>query len=146
MSNGTHVHELSGVAVSLLSTAIPLPVCDEHPDSLVRRYRGVGPGGPGVYPQCVPSHGAPHLLAWPEAAPVREPLVEVHALSPSERVVLDDAGLGLTVGETARKRQKGVETVKSQRRSILLKLGARNMAHAVAMVLLEEEHDQRHAA
>jgi DNA-binding NarL/FixJ family response regulator len=53
-------------------------------------------------------------------------------LSPSELEVLQDAANGLTVPESASRRIKSPETVKSQRRSILMKLGARNMAHAVA--------------
>jgi DNA-binding NarL/FixJ family response regulator len=47
--------------------------------------------------------------------------------------VLDDAANGLTVKQSAVSRCKGSETIKSQRRSVLLKLGARNMAQAVAM-------------
>jgi DNA-binding CsgD family transcriptional regulator len=124
-----------------------MPTCDEHPGSFVRRYRSHGPHGPGVYPQCVPSGGAvPHLLTWPAARPNDELRIESEVLSPNEQAVLEDAGLGLTVEETARKRMKGVETVKTQRRSILLKLGARNMAHAVATVALEEAHEMRRAA
>jgi DNA-binding NarL/FixJ family response regulator len=52
----------------------------------------------------------------------------------SERGVLVDAANGMTVIETAASRSKSPETVKSQRRSILLKLGARNMAQAVGMM------------
>jgi DNA-binding CsgD family transcriptional regulator len=59
---------------------------------------------------------------------------DARTLSQSENDVLDDAAEGLTVLESARARFKGTETVKTQRRSILLKLGARNMTHAVAMV------------
>ena len=57
--------------------------------------------------------------------------------------MLDDAAEGLTVAETAARRYKSTETVKTQRRAILLKLGARNTAQAVAMAhrarLLEVE-------
>jgi DNA-binding NarL/FixJ family response regulator len=122
-----------------------LPACEDYPGSLVRRYRSHRMNGPGVYPQCVPGHGMePHLLAWPRpdashAAPA--PLT----LSPSELAILEDAALGLTVTETARKRHKGVETVKTQRRSILLKLGARNMAHAIATSLHEETRERQTA-
>jgi DNA-binding NarL/FixJ family response regulator len=62
------------------------------------------------------------------------PRADARTLSQSERDVLEDAAEGLTVLESARARFKGTETVKTQRRSILLKLGARNMTHAVAMV------------
>jgi DNA-binding CsgD family transcriptional regulator len=48
--------------------------------------------------------------------------------------VLEDASVGMTVIESAVHRSKSPETVKSQRRSILLKLGARNMAQAVGMM------------
>ncbi len=48
--------------------------------------------------------------------------------------MLEDASNGMTVNETAANRSKSPETVKSQRRSILLKLGARNMAQAVGMM------------
>jgi DNA-binding CsgD family transcriptional regulator len=112
-----------------------MPSCATHPGSLVRRYRTQGTTGPGVYPQCVPSDGdAPHLLEWP-SEPVAPVVVQhdLEVLTASEMDVLADAANGLTRGESAAKRCKGPETVKSQRRSILLKLGARNMAQAVAM-------------
>jgi DNA-binding CsgD family transcriptional regulator len=57
------------------------------------------------------------------------------SLSAAERHVLDDAAAGLTAKETAIRHAKSLETVKSQRRSILLKLGARNMAHAVKLAM-----------
>jgi DNA-binding NarL/FixJ family response regulator len=59
---------------------------------------------------------------------VRQSLLSVH-----EVLVLEDAAEGLTVGESALRRHKSGETVKSQRRSILAKLGAKNMTHAVAI-------------
>jgi DNA-binding CsgD family transcriptional regulator len=110
-----------------------MPVCPEHPGSRVRVYRTHGPSGPGVYPQCVPVHGRPHLLSWEHARPrsaepVRQSLLSVH-----EVLVLEDAAEGLTVAESALRRHKSGETVKSQRRSILAKLGAKNMTHAVAI-------------
>jgi DNA-binding CsgD family transcriptional regulator len=130
--------QLSQVQAPIVGTA-GLPTCAEHPGSLVRPYRSHGPQGPGVYPQCVPASGEPpHLLAWNDAAPVHGSKLDTTTLSPSERAVLDDAALGLTVTETARKRRKSSETIKSQRRSILLKLGARNMPHAIAVVMHEE--------
>jgi DNA-binding CsgD family transcriptional regulator len=120
-----------------------LPSCSDHPGSLVRRYRSHGPNGPGVYPQCVPTGGAqPHLLAWLEASATPRPEANFgsgahtssrSALSASERDVLVDAAAGLSVRESAARRQKGAETVKTQRRSLMLKLGARNMTHAVAL-------------
>jgi DNA-binding CsgD family transcriptional regulator len=57
------------------------------------------------------------------------------SLSAAERSVLDDAAEGLTARETALRHAKSLETVKAQRRSILLKLGARNMAHAVKLTM-----------
>jgi DNA-binding CsgD family transcriptional regulator len=111
------------------------PVCLIHPGSLVRRYRTHGPSGPGVYPQCVPADGEqPHLLAWTDVQAAPAPRADTSGLSLSERGVLIDAANGMTVIETAASRSKSPETVKTQRRSILLKLGARNMAQAVGMM------------
>jgi DNA-binding CsgD family transcriptional regulator len=113
----------------------PLPSCHEHPGSFVRRYRSHGPDGPGVYPQCVPRNGdRPHLLSWKESA-APSILPALAELSLSEMEVFEDAAAGLSVVASARRRSKGAETVKTQRRSILLKLGARNMAHAVALAI-----------
>jgi DNA-binding CsgD family transcriptional regulator len=110
------------------------PTCAMHPGSTVRRYRAHGPHGPGVYPQCVPRDGEPaHLLDWEEVEHSLATTVDTSRLSASEARVLMDAANGLTVKESASSRHKGSETVKSQRRSVLLKLGARNMAQAVAM-------------
>jgi DNA-binding NarL/FixJ family response regulator len=96
----------------------------------------------------VPANGdAPHLLE------VQDPRLgrvhrggetqlrgEVHlmhgvhsVLTPSELEVLCAAANGLTAGETAHSLVKGEATVKTQRRQILLKLGARNIAHAVCI-------------
>jgi DNA-binding CsgD family transcriptional regulator len=114
-----------------------LPSCPVHPGSMVRRFRTHGPNGPGVYPQCLPGAGEPaHLLAW---TPLRAQ-VEAHTapdLTPSELAVLYDAAAGLTSSECASKRHKSPETVKSQRKAILMKLGARNMAQAVAVGVRE---------
>ena len=111
-----------------------MPACAVHADSLVRRYRTQGPDGPGVYPQCVPSNGdAPHLLGWLDEPATDEPHPRLTVLTITEMEVLTDAANGLTRAESAVKRCKGSETVKTQRRSILLKLGARNMAQAVGM-------------
>ena len=110
------------------------PSCAEHPGSLVRRYRTQGASGPGVYPQCVPSNGdAPHLLGWLDEPVTTTVGNDLQVLTPTEMDVLTDAANGLTRAESAAKRCKGAETVKTQRRSILLKLGARNMAQAVGM-------------
>jgi two-component system NarL family response regulator len=54
-------------------------------------------------------------------------------LSVAEVEILDDAADGLTMLGSAARRHKSIETVKSQRKSILAKLGARNMTHAVAI-------------
>jgi DNA-binding CsgD family transcriptional regulator len=137
---------LSNVRPFDRSPVTELPCCSAHPGSFVRRYRSHGPNGPGVYPQCVPRSGEqPHLLSWDEPG---VPVIgtDTHGLTPSEREVLEDAALGLSVVETARKRFKGTETVKTQRRSILLKLGAHNMAHAVGMTSFEPPAEYRHAA
>lgn len=52
-----------------------------------------------------------------------------------EREILTDAAAGLTMAESATKRDKGLETVKSQRRHVLIKLDARNMTHAVSIAV-----------
>jgi DNA-binding NarL/FixJ family response regulator len=111
-----------------------MPACSVHAGSLVRRYRTQGPAGPGVYPQCVPSNGdASHLLSWRDEPATAALRGDLKVLTATEMEVLTDAANGLTRAESAAKRFKGSETVKTQRRSILLKLGARNMAQAVGM-------------
>lgn len=120
------------------------PHCATHPDSKIRRFRANGPTGPGVYPQCVPADGStPHLLTWTEersSAP--SGIIEIvvspdraasSVLSPSELLVLCAAANGLTSIESGRRLGKGVETVKTQRHQILLKLGARNITQAVCI-------------
>jgi DNA-binding CsgD family transcriptional regulator len=119
------------------------PRCQTHPDSTVRRYRANGPGGPGVYPQCVPSDGStPHLLSWTDDRATSDHTLEItianelastSVLSPSELQVLCAAANGLTSIESGRHLSKGVETVKTQRHQILLKLGARNITQAVCI-------------
>ncbi|HEY1479593.1 MAG TPA: helix-turn-helix domain-containing protein [Gaiellales bacterium] len=123
------------------------PFCPTHPDGRVRRYRTIGAGGPGVYPQCVPADGsAPHLLDWErhrapvttaETGPFEIVLDEragaTSGLSRSELSVLCAAANGLTSLETGRLLGKGAETVKTQRHQILLKLGARNITQAVCI-------------
>jgi DNA-binding CsgD family transcriptional regulator len=122
--------------------------CPHHPWGRIRPYRTNGPRGRGIYQQCVPANGdAPHLLE------VQDPRLgrvhrggetqlrgEVHlvqgvhsVLTPSELEVLCAAANGLTASETANSLVKGEATVKTQRRQILLKLGARNIAHAVCI-------------
>jgi DNA-binding CsgD family transcriptional regulator len=115
------------------------PSCPHHPGSLVRRFRTQGPQGPGVYPQCVPSgrDTRPHLLSWTDVRVDDVELACIASLSPRERDVLDDAASGLSVIETAAKRIKSTETVKTQRKSIMLKLDARNMTEAVALTRRE---------
>jgi DNA-binding CsgD family transcriptional regulator len=114
------------------------PACPIHADSLVRPYRTLGPEGPGAYPQCVPrGSDRPHLLAWHQPSGPPAKMVQASALSPSELDVLRDAAQGLTVVESAASRIKSPETVKSQRKQVMVKLGARNMTHAVALAAAE---------
>ncbi len=82
----------------------------------------------------------PHLLSWAEARAGALALDDggvaldtVTRLSPSELAVLSTAAHGLTTSESARHLGKGTETVKTQRRQVILKLGARNIANAVAI-------------
>ena len=137
----------SSQPTSLSSSVTGALTCARHPGSNVRRYRTNGPHGPGVYPQCVPcGGGTPHLLAWVDATALEEPESDARLLSPSEVGVLDDAAHGLTVKQSAASRCKGSETIKSQRRSVLLKLGARNMAQAVAMTSTQGSFDPERPA
>jgi DNA-binding NarL/FixJ family response regulator len=72
---------------------------------------------------------ASQLLA---SGPIRIGERSAHAmLTPSQLIVLVAAANGLTAAETARMLRRGTQTVKTQRGQTLLKLGARNMAHAV---------------
>lgn len=93
-----------------------------------------------MYPQCVPSDRdtRPHLLSWTDVRVDDVDLACIASLSPRERDVLDDAASGLSVIETAAKRIKSTETVKTQRKSIMLKLDARNMTEAVALTRREQ--------
>lgn len=120
------------------------PRCSDHPDSHVRRFRAHGPDGPGVYPQCVPQDGGPpHLLSWPSERThsdggnleisISHDKATSSVLSASELQVLCAAANGLTSIESGRRLSKGVETVKTQRHQILLKLGARNITQAVCI-------------
>jgi DNA-binding CsgD family transcriptional regulator len=128
---------LPGRSPSVTTHGRVLPSCALHPGSLVRPYRSHGPNGPGVYPQCVPGgHEQPHLLAWADAgAPAPQPLRVSAGLTPSEREVLADAADGFTVRESAKRRHKSAETVKTQRKRIMLKLGARNITQAVGIAV-----------
>jgi DNA-binding NarL/FixJ family response regulator len=129
----TQQRTLRVVATHPGSTPV-MPACSVHTDSLVRRYRTQGLAGPGVYPQCVPSNGdSPHLLGWLDEPASVALHGDLQVLTTTEMEVLTDAANGLTRAESAAKRFKGSETVKTQRRSILLKLGARNMAQAVGL-------------
>lgn len=123
---------------------MPTPRCATHPDSNVRRFRATGPGGPGVYPQCMPIDGSPpHLLTWSDDRTVGDStgleisishrLAASSVLSPSELQVLCAAANGLTSIESGGRLGKGVETIKTQRHQILLKLGARNITQAVCI-------------
>jgi DNA-binding CsgD family transcriptional regulator len=56
-------------------------------------------------------------------------------LTPSELIALCAAANGFTAVETARTLKKGTQTVKTQRGQALLKLGARNMPHAVHLAM-----------
>ncbi len=91
-----------------------------------------------MYPQCVPGDGhQPHLLTWTESAPVTRKRDAQRGLSESELMVLVDAAEGLSTAESATRRFKGRETIKTQRGSVLVKLQARNMTHAVAVAVAD---------
>jgi DNA-binding CsgD family transcriptional regulator len=132
--------------------------CSAHPNAHVRRYRMNGRQGPGVYPQCIPADGSsPHILTWDDAFAERPHATRsrttengsgppASSLSPSELAVLHAAATGLTVCESARALGKGSETVKTQRRQIILKLGARNITHAVGVAMQGKLIDPRRLA
>jgi DNA-binding NarL/FixJ family response regulator len=87
-----------------------------------------------VYPQCVPQNGdVAHLLSWPEAPRAATQRALSANVSAIELAILVDAANGMTMVESANRRVKSRETVKTQRKSVLLKLGAKNMTHAVAI-------------
>jgi DNA-binding NarL/FixJ family response regulator len=86
----------------------------------------------------------PHLLIWEQAA--GRSCMLTTGLSRSELDVLEDAANGLTTRQSATARSKSTETVKSQRTSVLAKLGARNMVQAVAMTIGERVPDDDAAA
>jgi DNA-binding NarL/FixJ family response regulator len=79
----------------------------------------------------------PDLLGWELDA--ARPAILTDGLSRSELDVLEDAANGLTTRQSASNRSKSAETVKSQRTSVLAKLGARNMVQAVAMTARERQ-------
>jgi DNA-binding CsgD family transcriptional regulator len=110
------------------------PTCDEHPGAPIQRTRARGSQGLGVYLQCNPPNGdAAHLVSTPSYP--RGTLPPTVAITDVERDILTDAAAGLTTTESAANRQKGIETVKSQRKRILTKLNARNMTHAVSIAV-----------
>jgi DNA-binding CsgD family transcriptional regulator len=86
--------------------------------------------------QCNPENGdLPHLVqAQGSRRADRRPPQDA-LMTAVEREILTDAAAGLTMAESAAKRDKGLETVKSQRRHVLIKLDARNMTHAVSIAV-----------
>jgi DNA-directed RNA polymerase specialized sigma24 family protein len=56
-------------------------------------------------------------------------------LSPPEIQLLEDAADGYSLAETAQRQRCSIETVKSSRRAVFLKRGARNTPHAVGIAL-----------
>ena len=84
-------------------------------------------------------HDEPHLRLWEADRRDARPHVLTADLSRSELDVLEDAANGLTTRQSAFSRSKSTETVKSQRTSVLAKLGARNMVQAVAITVRERQ-------
>lgn len=58
-----------------------------------------------------------------------------------QRVFLLDAAMGLTAAESARKRGCGEDNVRHALKAARAKLGARNTAHAVGLVLTDGSVD-----
>ena len=67
-------------------------------------------------------------------------------LTAAELAVLIAAGDGLSAGEAAVLLSKSTETVKAQRASVIMKLGARNMCHAIRLASEAGIFDQASAA
>jgi DNA-binding NarL/FixJ family response regulator len=86
----------------------------------------------------------PHLLVWEQDRRDARPRSVTDDLSRSELDVLEDAANGLTTRQSAFERSKSPETVKSQRTSVLAKLGARNMVQAVAITVRERQITTEH--
>ncbi|MDX6570369.1 MAG: Bacterial regulatory protein luxR family [Gaiellales bacterium] len=97
---------------------------------LIPPTRAPGDNGPRDEPQ---------LLAWERERRDTRPHVLTMDLSRSELDVLEDAANGMTMRQSAFSRSKSPETVKSQRTSVLAKLGARNMVQAVAITVRERQ-------
>ena len=91
-----------------------------------------------------PPNDDPHLLLWEQRVRHATSLGATSTLSRSELDVLEDAANGLTTRESAFDRSKSPETVKSQRTSVLAKLGARNMVQAVAITVQERQITGEH--
>ena len=98
-----------------------------------------------LIPPTSPPRGArspmdePHLLRWEQARHDAGEQLATAQLSRSELDVLEDAANGLTARQSASNRSKSSETVKSQRSSVLAKLGARNIVQAVAITVHERQ-------
>lgn len=59
----------------------------------------------------------------------------IRALTPTERLYLLDAARGYTAEQTARRQFRSINTVKTLLRNARAALGARTIAHAVALAL-----------
>jgi DNA-binding CsgD family transcriptional regulator len=113
-----------------------VPGCATHAGSFVRRQWLRGPSGAGVYRVCTPRGSEnPHVLPSLAAGSALSLSDDRSGLTPGELDVLEDAANGLTVNESAAARRTSCDAVKSRRRSILQKLGARSMTHAVGLTL-----------
>ena len=112
------------------------PGCAIHPGSFVRRQCIRGPHGAGVYRLCTPGGSEqPHVLPSLGVESAMSPSDDRSRLSPGELDVLEDAANGLTVNESATARHTSRDAVKNRRHSILRKLRARTIVHAVGMSL-----------
>jgi DNA-binding CsgD family transcriptional regulator len=136
VSPADHIRVASAVDARLSGSESDWPSCAKHPGAPIHRTRTHGSQGLGVYFRCHPRNGdAPHLVSTPANARGLSHVPVHAAVTDVEREILADAAAGLTMLESAAKRDKGIETVKSQRRHILTKLDARNMTHAVSIAV-----------
>ena len=86
--------------------------------------------------RCLPAKRAGRVLLELARTELPERLVHrQERLTESELTVLRAAADGLTVVETARLLSYSPETIKSKRRQVIAKAGARNMAQAVHVLL-----------
>ena len=111
-------------------------MCPEHPGAPIRRRLGRDSQRPTVELLCSPQNGdRPHLLSSTEPQRRTRARPVVSDVTAADCDLLVDAATGLTIVESASKRGASVDSVKAQRRTLMVKLDARNMTHAIAVAM-----------